>query len=94
MTDSVMKPCFPETAPVIEIFHGVHATLLSDFSRFSNGKLPFFATCCEVSSKGKKIGEIGADGGGTWIIKIEQAWYSVNMSEAFEFCQNAHIASL
>lgn len=92
--ESTMKPPFPEVAPVIEIFPGVHATLLGDFGRFSNGKIPFGVHYMTAHSGGRIIGEIGANGGGQWIFKVEQAYYKVNMMEAFESVQNAHIASL
>jgi hypothetical protein len=89
-----MKPEFPEVAPVIEVWPGVHATLMADFSRYSNGSIPFMGSFMTANSEGKQIGEIGADGGGRWVVKVEEAWYSVNMGEAFEAFQNAHIATL
>jgi hypothetical protein len=42
----------------------------------------------------KVIGEIGADASGRWIFQIEKATYAVDMMEAFEALQNAHIATL
>lgn len=88
------KPAFPEVAPVIEVFPGVHATLMSDYTRFSNGSIPFGGTYMNASSNGKEIGLIGCDAGGNWIFKIEAAWYCVNMQEAFNAAQDAHITSL
>ena len=88
------KPSFPEPSPTIEVFPGVHATLLADFDRYCNGSIPFGGSWMEAKSNGKQIGEIGADGAGRWIFKVERATYLVDMNEAFEAVQNAHFASL
>jgi hypothetical protein len=93
MENETLKTAFPEIPPVIEVFPGVHATLMADYNRFSNGSFPLLMDCMTVTSKGKKIGEIGA-AGGSWVFKVEEALYKINMEEAFNAVQNAHIASL
>lgn len=95
MSDETKKP-FPNPAPRIEIipFSGVHAELMADFSRYSNGSLPFMGSFMTARSEGKIIGEIGADGRGRWVFKVGEAWYAVNMMEMFSALQDAHEKSL
>jgi hypothetical protein len=93
--ESTMKPPFPEVAPVIEIFPGVHATLMADWSRYSNGTFGIGGYEMTAGGKdGKPVGNIGCDGGGRWTFTIGEASYEVNMREAFESVMAAHIASL
>lgn len=78
------KPQMPVPAPQIEVFPGIHATLLSDYSKYSNGSL--LMMCTAMTAKG--IGEIGADGAGRWYFQIGDETYVINMQEVFSHLVN------
>ncbi len=85
-----MKTPFPSPAPTVEIFPGVHATLIGDFDRYSNGSFIMSLTRCKVSSGGITIGEMVTDPAGNWYVEVGKATYQVPMTKLFAAFLEAH----
>lgn len=84
------KASFPEVAPTIEIFPGVDAELISDFDKYSNGKLFMGYTSCKLSSDGQQVGEMCTDITGRWFVVVGRATYEVPMKAIFDAFFDAH----
>lgn len=85
-----MKETFPLVAPTIEIFPGVHAELMADFDRYSNGNLFMGYAECVMSENGIKIGSMNTDVTGRWFVQVGQATYEVPMTALFSAFVEAH----
>lgn len=85
-----MKESFPLVAPTIEIFPGVHAKLIADFDRYSNGNLFMGYTECMMSENGADLGSMNTDVTGRWFVQVGKATYEVPMTALFSAFYEAH----
>lgn len=87
-----MKPKFPKGEISITTDGPLKATLLCDWSRFSNGSILMTYGGGEVTEGDKVIGRVAADIGGQSIeVKVGEASYKVAMLDIFKIVQAAHL---
>ena len=90
MSEPIQLPEMPNPAPTIEVFPGIHATLMSDFKRFSTGNLNMDIARVKVSRGDEVVGSINSGVQGIWTIEVGSALYSVPMEDIFNAYYDAH----